>query len=145
MDDGNHKGGEVTLSWRALVFAPLMLALFFLALWFNGAGAATRALICLGLTFSIAMVWVILAARASDNPDSPLRRFIPRMTIFLVLGTAFLAASRWSTDRRISAMEAGFAALYIIAAYVAMRSFGAGRKRPHLTAVADRKRSPGDS
>lgn len=142
MDNGNHTGGEITLSWRAMVFGPLTLALFFLALWFNGTGAATFALVCLGLTFSVAMVWVILAARASENPDSPLRRFIPRMTIFLVLGTAFLAASRWNTDRRISAMEAGFAAFYIIAAYIAMRSFDAKRKRPQLSALSGGNRSP---
>jgi len=145
MDNGNDTGREITLSWRALVFGPLTLALFLLSQWFNGTGAATLALVCLGLTFSLAMVWVILAARASDNPDSPLRRFIPRMAIFLVLGTAFLAASRWNTDRRISAMEAGFAAFYIIAAYIAMRSFDAKRKRPQLTAVSDRKRSRRDS
>src|SRR5271169_554914 len=99
--------------------------LFFLALWFNDGRAAVSALISLGLSFCFAMVWVALAARDSGNPNSPLRAFIPKMTTFLVLGTAFLAASRWNIDKRITAMEIGFAAFYIGAGYLAMRSVDA--------------------
>jgi hypothetical protein len=115
---------------RAIILGAPTVALFFLALWFNNGSAALGAPICLGLSFSLAMVWVALAARDSDNPNSPLRAFIPKMTTFLVLGTAFLAASRWNTDRRITAIEIGFAAFYIGAGYLAMRSFDAKRRRP---------------
>jgi uncharacterized membrane protein YhhN len=132
--------GELIMTWRALVFGPLVVALFFLALWFNDAATDARGPICLGLSFTIAMVWVILAARASDNPDSPLRGFIAKMVTFLVLGTAFVAASRWNIDKRVSAIEGGFAAFYIIAGYVAIRIFDAKRKRPQPTAVTGRKR-----
>jgi ABC-type transport system involved in multi-copper enzyme maturation permease subunit len=122
MADDNYTGGELTMSWRAIVLGPLVVALFFLAL-------------CLGLSFTLAMVWVILSARDSGNPDSPLRAFVPKMTTFLVLGSAFVASSRWNTDRRISAIEVGFAALYIIAGYVAVKIFDAKRNRPQLTTV----------
>ncbi len=136
----NTDGDELTVTWRALVFGPLVVALFFLALWFNDAATDARGPLCLGLSFTLAMVWVILAAHASDNPDSPLRGFIPKMVTFLVLGTAFVAASRWNIDRRVSAVEGGFAAFYIIAGYVAIRIFDAKRKRPQLSAVTGRKR-----
>jgi len=142
MHDENNTGRELMVTWRALVFGPLAVALFFLALWFNDESADARGPLCLGLSFTIAMVWVMLTARASDNPNSPLRGFIPKMTTFLVLGTAFVAASRWNIDRRVSAIEAGFAAFYILAGYVATRSFDANLKRPQLKAVSDRKRSP---
>jgi len=140
MQPNDDTGGELAITWRALVFGPLVIAMFFLALWFNDAATDARGPICLGLSFTLAMVWVILAARASDNPDSPLRGFIPKMVTFLVLGTAFVAASRWNIDKRVSAVEGGFAAFYIITGYVAIRIFDAKRSRPQLTAVIDRKR-----
>jgi hypothetical protein len=140
MGDDKYTAGELTMTWRALVFGPLALALFFLALWFNDQSIDARGAICLGLSFSVAMVWVMLSARDSDNPNSPLRAFIPKMTTFIVLGTAFVAAARWNTDKRISAMEAGFAAFYIAAGYLAVRAFDAKRRRPQLTAVSDRNR-----
>ena len=86
------------------------------------------------------MLWVILAARASDNPESPLRAFIPKMTAFLVLGTAFVAAARWNIDPRLSAIEVGFAGFYIIVGYAAIKIFDAKVKRPRLTAVNGGKR-----
>jgi hypothetical protein len=140
MKDDNYIAGELTMSWRALVFGPLAAALFFLALWFNDERLDARGPICLGLSFAVAMVWVILAARASDNPNSPLRGFVPKMSAFLVLGTAFVAAARWNTDKRISAIEVGFAAFYIIAGYLAVRTFGANCNRPQVKGVSTRKR-----
>jgi hypothetical protein len=130
------------MNWRAIVLGPLAAALFFLALWFNDRSGDVRSMICLGLSFSLAMVWVVLAARDTENPNSPLRGFIPKMTTFLVLGTAFLAASRWNIDKRISAMETGFAAFYIVAGYLAMRILQGKRERPQLKAVSDPKRRP---
>lgn len=140
MSIDDHTGSELGMTWRAMVFGPLAVALFFMALWFNDASNDARGPICLGLSFSVAMFWVILAARASDNPNSPLRGFIPKMTTFLVLGTAFVGASRWNIDRRVSAIEGGFAAFYIIAGYVAMRIFDGKRKPPQLIAINNRKR-----
>ena len=140
MDRDNYTPGELRMTWRALVFGPIAAALFFLALWFNDESLDARGPICLGLSFSVAMVWVMLSARESNNPDSPLRRFIPKMTTFLVLGTAFVASSRWNTDKRISVMEVGFAAFYIVAGYLAIRMFDAKRRHPQLRAVSDRKR-----
>ncbi|MGD0289284.1 MAG: hypothetical protein ABSC63_06475 [Candidatus Binataceae bacterium] len=132
MKDDHYTAGELTMTWRALVFGPLAAALFFLALWFNDQRLDARGPICLGMSFAVAMLWVVLAARASDNPNSPLRGFIPKMTAFLVLGTAFVAAARWSTDKRISVIEVGFAAFYIVAGYLAVRMFDAKRNRPQL-------------
>ena len=132
MKDDNYTAGELTMSWRVIILGPLTAALFFLALWFNDQSLDIRGPICLGLSFAVAMVWIILAARDSDNPNSPLRGFIPKMTTFLVLGTAFVGASRWSTDKRISALEAGFAAFYIIAGWVGIRAFDASRNRPQV-------------
>ncbi len=142
MDDDNNTSRDLMVTWRALVFGPLGVALFFMALWFNDSSTDARGPICLGLSFTVAMIWVMLAARTSENPNSPLRGFIPKMTTFLVLGTAFVAASRWNIDRRVSAIEAGFAVFYILAGYVAVRIFDAKLKRPQLKAMSDRKRSP---
>jgi hypothetical protein len=146
MLNDNHSGsGELTMTWRALVLGPLAAALFFMALWFNDASSDARGPICLGLSFSIAMLWVMLAARSSTSPNSPLRGFIPKMTAFLVLGTAFVGVTRWNIDRRVSAIEAGFAAFYIIAGYLALRTFATKSKRSELPAMSTRKRPPGNS
>lgn len=141
-DDAGNR--ELVMTWRALVFGPLIVALFFLALWFNDAATDARGPLCLGISFMLAMVWVVLAARASENRDSPLRGFIPKMITFLVLGTAFVAVSRWNIDKRVSAIEGGFAAFYIIAGYTAIRIFDAKRKGPQLIAVTGRKGSRRD-
>lgn len=139
MDDGNRNADEIKVTWRPIVLGPLTVALFFMALALNDGGTAMLGIILLDLSFSTAMVWIVLAARASDNPNSPLRTFIPKITTFLVLGAALLAAMRWRTDKGISAMELGFAAFYIIAGYIANRSLDAKRKGPQLTAVSRRK------
>lgn len=137
--NGDPGGEELTMTWRALLFGPLVVALFFLALWFNDAATDARGPLCLGLSFTLGMVWVVLAARASDNPESPLRGFIPKMVTFLVLGTAFVAASRWNIDKRVSAIEGGFAIFYMIAGYLAMRIFDTKRERQQPTAASGRK------
>jgi hypothetical protein len=140
MDQSNRNDDEIRLSWRPLVLGPLATVLFFMALWLNDGGTALLGIILLDLSFCVAMLWVVLAARASDNLNSPLRAFIPKLTAFLVLGAAFLAATRWRTDPRISAMELGFAALYVMAGYVANRIFDAKSKGPQLKAISGRKR-----
>lgn len=127
--EDNYRPGELAITWRTLILGPIVLALFFAALWFNDQNLSDeRGPICLGLSFTIAMLWMLLAARASDNPDSPLGSFIPKMTAFLVLGTSFIAATRWRSDRRVGLIELGFAALYIISGYIAQRTFRARRE-----------------
>jgi hypothetical protein len=136
--------GGIAISWRAWVFAPLMLALFVIALWRYNAGDELVGLVCFGLAISAAMIWVVLAARASADPASPLRQFIPRITLFVVLGSSFLAFSRWNTDRRITAIEVGFAVIYIVAGYAAIRGLDAPRKRSRLTPIAGGRSAPRD-
>jgi hypothetical protein len=143
MDTANRNDDEIRLSWRPLVLGPLATVLFFAALWLNDGGTALLGIILLDLSFTVAMLWVLLAARATENLNSPLRAFVPKLTAFLVLGAGFLAATRWHTDPRISYLEFAFAALYIIAGYVANKIFDAKVKPPQLKAAKmTRKRSP---
>jgi hypothetical protein len=142
MDTANRNDDEIKLTWRPLLLGPLAVVLFFAALWLNDGGTALLGIILLDLSFTVAMLWVVLAARATENLNSPLRAFIPKLTAFLVLGAGFLAATRWHTDPRISYLEFGFAALYIIAGYVANKIFDAKVKPPQLKPVKVRKRSP---
>jgi len=141
MSNAIRNDEEIKLTWRPLVLGPTAVVLFFLALWFNDGGTALIGIILLDVAFTIAMLWVVLAARATDNLNSPLRAFVPKLTAFLVLGAAFLAATRWRTDKRISAMELGFAALYVIAGYITTRIFEAKSKPLQLKPVIDRKRA----
>ena len=82
------------------------------------------------------MGWVILAAREAEYSDSPLRNFVPRLTVWLVLGSVVLGTMQWNVDRRITAMEAGFAILYVVAAGAAIRILNRRPKRPQLTALS---------
>ena len=132
-------GAGVTISWRGIVFAPAAVVLFVLSLYFNNAEQQFPALACLGATFALVTAWLALAARATANPESPIRMFIPRLTVFIVLGTAFLAAMQWRIDRRIAAMEAGFAAFYIVVGWFGIRGFDARFRRPELKAVPRKK------
>lgn len=131
--------GGLTISWRAAAFATAIVTLFALALYFNNIGAQFRGLACFGATFALVMIWLALAARASENPDSPIRTFIPRLTVFIVLGTAFLGATHWRVDRRITAMESGFALFYIVAGWIAMHGFDARQRHPGLKLVGGRR------
>ena len=140
MDDSNGNAeDDLHVTWRAIVFGPLATILFFAALWLNDGGAAALGIILLSVSFTVVMVWVTLAARATSNPNSPLIAFVPKLTAFLVLGSGFLAATRWNTDKRISAMALGFAVLYILAGYLANRTLDSKRKPPQLKAVTRRK------
>jgi phosphatidylglycerophosphate synthase len=141
MSNAIRNDEEIKLTWRPLELGPTAVILFFLALWFNDGGTALIGIILLDLSFTIAMLWVVLAARATDNLNSPLRAFVPKLTAFLVLGAAFLAATRWRTDKRISAMELGFAALYVIAGYITTRIFEAKSKPVQLKPVRVPKRA----
>jgi hypothetical protein len=132
-------GAGVALSWRAIIFAPAAVVFFALSLYFNSLAKQFPALACLGMTFALVTTWLALSARATANPDSPIRIFIPRLTVFIVLGTAFLAAMNWSIDRRITAMEIGFAAFYIVTGWFGIRGFDARFRRPELRVVPGKK------
>jgi hypothetical protein len=121
----DNADSEIRITWRPIVFGPAAVALFFLALWFNDVATDARGPVCLGLSFALVMLWVMFAARASNNPDSPLRTAIPKLLTFIILGTAFVGAARWHIDKRVSALEVGFAAFYMITGYIAIRSFNA--------------------
>jgi hypothetical protein len=121
--------------WRLATLGPLTAVLFTLALDFYDNLRPRLGLALLGAAFAVPMIWVVLAARDAEYSDSPLRNFIPRLTVWLVLGSVILGAMQWNIDRHVSAMEAGFAVLYLIAATVAMHILGRRPKRPLLTAI----------
>jgi hypothetical protein len=122
--------------WRPAILGPLTFALFLLALYFYNNLHPELGLLVLGLTFAVPMGWTILAARAADYRDSPIRAFVPRFTLWLIFGSLVLGALHWNLDRRITQMEIAFAGLYIVAAYAAMRALAARPKRPELTALS---------
>ena len=101
-------------------------------------GRQIPGLAVLGFGFALPMVWVLIAARAATSPDSIVRRFIPRIVIWLAVGSAFLGMFWWNVDRRVSLMEAGFGAFYIVAGFAAIRIFDAKGRRPHLQSVSRR-------
>ena len=127
---------KTNFPWRGATFAALTLGLFFLALYFYDNFRLRLGIGLLGITFTIPMIWVILAAREAEYDDSPLRNFVPRMTIWLVLGSVILGTMQWNVDRPIAAMEAGFAAFYLVAAVVTIRILKGRPKRPQLTALS---------
>jgi hypothetical protein len=129
------QGGGKRSSVRALILGALALALLAAAVWFNNRGQQIRGIVFLGFTFCVPMIWVVLAARETDNPDSPLRRFIPRIAAWLALGTAILGVFWWNVDRRITLMEAGFAAFYLAAAFIAVRIIDGKARKPRLIEV----------
>jgi hypothetical protein len=100
------------------------------------------ALILLGFAFVTVMVWVVLAARAAETAESPVRQFVPRLTTMLVLGSAFLGFTMRSRYPRIPVIEAGFMVFYIAAGSLTMRIFRNKPAPPRLTAVSGGNRTP---
>ena len=131
-----NRDGETAFPWRAAILAPLFLLLFALSFYFYNDLRQGLGLFLLGLSFSVPMLWVVLAARDAEYPDSPVRGFIPRMTSMLVLGSGLLAFTMWNVDPVISAMELGFAAIYIGAGAFAIHLVKLRPKRPQLTALS---------
>ncbi len=127
--------GEAQFSWRGGIFAACTVALIVTAIVLYNTGRQIPGLAFLGFGFALPMVWVLIAAREATSPDSVVRRFIPRMIIWLAVGSAFLGMFWWNVDRRISLMEAGFGAFYIVAGTAAIRMFDAKGRRPNLQAV----------
>ena len=122
--------------WRAAILGPLTVGMFAFALYFYNNMQPEIGLALLGLTFGVPLAWVILAAREAEHADVPLRNFVPRMTVWLVFGAGLLGFMYWNVDKRITAMEAGFALIYMAAAYAALRIFDKRPRRPQLTALS---------
>ncbi len=126
---------ESTFPWRLAILGPSTALLFTLALYFYDSLRPRLGLSLLGLAFAVPMTWVVLAARDAEYSDSPLRAFVPRLTVWLVLGSVMLGAMQWNTDRQVTVMEVGFAILYLVAAIVAMRILDGRPRRTQLTAI----------
>jgi hypothetical protein len=122
--------------WRGAILAALTFTLFLLALYFYNDLRPELGLGLVGVTFCVPLGWVILASREAEYNDSPLRNFVPRLTVWLVLGSVVLGTMQWNVDRRITTMEAGFAVLYVVAAGAALRILNGRPKRPQLTALS---------
>ena len=122
--------------WRGVLLGGLTFGLFLVALYFYDNLQPELGLGLLGVTFTIPMGWIILAVREAEYSDSPLRNFVPRLTIWLVLGSVVLGTMQWNVDRRITAMEGGFGIVYIVAAWTALRILNGRPKRPQLTALS---------
>jgi hypothetical protein len=125
--------------WRGAVFAAVTVALIAAAIALYNTGRQIPGLAALGIGFAVPMVWLILAARDATDANSNVRRFIPRLMIWMVVGSAFLGIFWWNINRKVSLMEAAFGASYVVAGLAAIRIFDAkGRRRPALQAVGGR-------
>lgn len=127
---------EDAFPWRLATLGPLIALLFAAALYVYDSQRPHLGLGLLGAAFAVAMGWVILAARTAEYSDSALRGFVPRLTVWLVLGSLILGAMQWNIDRRVTVMEVGFALLYLVAAMVAVRTLDQRPRRPQLTAIS---------
>jgi hypothetical protein len=127
--------GASTFPWRLAILGPSTTLLFSLALYFYDNAQPRLGLGLLGVAFAVPMTWIVLAARDAEYSDSPLRAFVPRLTVWLVLGSVMLGAMQWNNDRSVTTMEVGFAILYLAAAILAMRILDGRPRRPQLTAI----------
>jgi sterol desaturase/sphingolipid hydroxylase (fatty acid hydroxylase superfamily) len=130
------RGLQIAFPWRLAIFAPATAVLFCLALYFYDNLQPRVGLGLLGGSFTVPMVWVVLAARDAEYSDSSLRAFVPRLTVWLVLGSVMLGAMHWNTDRPVSLMEAGFGVVYLASSRIAIRILDRRPKRPQLTAIS---------
>lgn len=128
--------------WRPMVLGPLALTLFALAMYFYNNLQPEVALTLLGFAFAVPMVWVVLAARDAEDAESPVRQFVPRLTIILVLGSAFLGVVMRERYPRIPIIEAGFIIFYIAAGGLSLRIFSSKPRRPTLTALSGGHQGP---
>ena len=129
---------QTQFPWRGAVFAALTVALVAAAIALYNTGHQIPGLAALGFGFTLPMVWIILAARDATDPNSNVRRFVPRLVVWLVVGSAFLGIFWWNINRKVSLMEAGFAAFYVVSGWAAIRIFNAKGRRPMLQAVGGR-------
>jgi hypothetical protein len=127
--------GDTRLPWRAAILAPLAAVLFGLGLYSYNNMQPEVGLALVGFAFAVPMIWIVLAARDAESPDSQVRAWIPRMTAMLVLGSTFVGMTHWTVNRTITAIEAGFALFYMVAAVTAWRIIAGKPKRPRLMAL----------
>ncbi len=124
--------------WRPLVLGPLTLTLFGLAMYFYDRLQPELALTLLGCAFAVPMVWIVLAARDAENTESPVRQLVPRLTIVLVLGSAFLAFTMKDKYPRIPLIEGAFIIFYLAAGILTLKIFSSKPRGPNLRAVGGR-------
>ena len=122
--------------WRPAVLAASAVMLFAFAMYFYNNLQPEIGLTLLGFAFTAPMIWAVLAARDAESAESPVRQFVPRLTIVLVLGSAFLGFVMRDRYPRITIIEAGFIIFYIAAGALALRFFSSKPKRPTLTALS---------
>src|SRR5215469_392467 len=96
------------IPWRPVVLGPLFMTLFAVAMYFYNDLQPELGLALLGFAFGVPMIWVVLAARDAHSAESPVRQFVPRLTIVLVLGSAFLGFVMRDKYPRIPLIEAAF-------------------------------------
>lgn len=135
-NSGDERGYDDGFPWRAAVLGGVTLLLFGSAFYFYNNMQAALGLLLLGFSFAVPMLWVILAAREAEYSDSPLRNFVPRLAVWIIIGSMILGAMHWNVDRRVTAMEAGFALFYLAAAWFALHILKSRPKRPQLTALS---------
>src|ERR1700743_1084087 len=82
-------GKQPQFPWRAAIFAAIAAALIVTAIVLYNTGRQIAGLAALGCGFAVPMVWANIAAYEATDPDSVVRRFIPRIMIYLVAGTGF--------------------------------------------------------
>jgi hypothetical protein len=137
-DDRHIDPDQAQFPWRGAVFTVCTIALIATAIALYNTGRQIPGLGALGFGFAVPMVWLILAARDATSAESNIRRFIPRLMVWMVVGSAFLGIFWWSVNRNVSLMEAGFGAFYVVAGLAAIRIFDAKGRRPALQAVGGR-------
>jgi len=130
------------IPWRPLVLGPLAVTLFGLAMYFYNNLQPETGLTLLGFAFAVPMVWIVLSARDAASAESPVRQFVPRLTIVLVLGSAFLGFMMRDKYPRLVVIEGAFIIFYIAAGLLALRIFNHKPRRPTLTALSGGNQSP---
>jgi hypothetical protein len=131
-----ERANDNIFPWRAVILGGLTLIAFGFAFYFYNNLQPKLGLMLLGVSFAIPMCWVVLAAREAEYNDSPLRNFVPRITVWLIIGSMILGAMHWNVDRHVTEIEAAFAIFYLAAAIVALRILASRPKRPQLTALS---------
>src|SRR5271154_4383030 len=76
---------QAQFPWRSAIFAAATIALIVSAIALYNTGRQIPGLVALGVGFAVPMVWLILAARDATDADSNIRRFIPRLMIWMVV------------------------------------------------------------
>jgi hypothetical protein len=134
--------GDNRFAWRPAVLGPLTVTLFALAVYFYNNLQLEVGLTLLGLAFSVPMIWIVLAARDAENAESPVRQLAPRLTVVLVLGSAFLGFVMREKSPYISIIEGAFIIFYIAAGTLILRILKSKTGRPTLTALSAGNQNP---